>query len=72
MKYTVFYSRKVKAGLSYEMLEIGASAESDSGVEPMDMAFGRLRCFVDHYIDVERDRLIKERVKRPEPGKKGD
>ena len=66
MKYTVSYSRKVKAGLSYEMLEISASAESDTGVEPMEAAYGRVRAFVDQAVDRERERLLEKGVKRPE------
>ena len=65
MKYTVSYSRKVKAGLSYEMLEIFASVESDTGIEPMEAAFGRVQGFVDAMIDRERDRLLEKSVKRP-------
>ena len=66
MKFTVSYSRKVKAGLSYEMMEIFASIESDTSLETMDEAFERVRYFVDSKIDSERDRLVKESVPRPE------
>ena len=66
MKYTVSYSRKVRAGQKYEFMEIFASAESDTGVEPMDTAFERVRQFVDDRVEIERDRLLEKGVKRPE------
>lgn len=66
MKFTVSYSRKVKAGKAYEMMEIFASLESDTSIETMEKAFARVKRFVDHNIDFERDRLLKESVERPE------
>jgi len=69
MKYTVSYSRKVKAGLAYEMLEIFASVESDASIEPMQKALDRVKAFVEENIKRERDRLLKESVKRPTAGK---
>lgn len=66
MKFTVSYSRKVKAGKAYEMMEIFTSIESDTAIEPMDIAFERVKGFVDAKIDVERDRLLEESVKRLE------
>ena len=66
MKYTVSYSRKVKAGSAYEMLELFASIESDDGVEPMEAAYNRVKTFIDTRVDSERDRLLEKGVKRPE------
>ena len=66
MKFTVSYSRKVKAGKAYEMMEIFASVESDTAVEPMGDAFERVRDFVEGWIEVESDRLLEKSVPRPE------
>ena len=65
MKFTVSYSRKVKAGKSYEMLEIFASLEGDTAIETMDQAFERVKYFVDSKIAAESDRLLEESVPRP-------
>lgn len=66
MKYTVSYSRKVKAGKSYEMMEIFVSVESDTAIEPMGTAYERVRDFVEGWIEVERERLLETSVPRPE------
>jgi len=65
MKFTVSYSRKVKAGRSYEMLEIGASVEQDTAVETMNQAFKGLRDGVNKWINEEQNRLLESSVKRP-------
>lgn len=65
MKFTVNYSRKVKAGRTYEMLEIGATVEQDTAVESMNQAFEGLRDGVNKWIQEEQDRLLESSVKRP-------
>lgn len=62
MKFTVSYSRKVKAGLAYEMLDVFASLEGDTAVETMDASFDKVKYFVDSKIISERERLAKEVV----------
>ena len=42
MKFTVMYSRKVRTK-TYEMLEIGLSAEFDSAMTSIDEAFDFVR-----------------------------
>jgi len=66
VKFTVSYSRKVKAGLAYEMLEVFASVESDTSIEPLEVAYERVKAFVESAIEVERDRLLEKSVKRPQ------
>lgn len=66
MKYTVNYSRKVRAGPKYEVLEIGVFLESDTGVEPIEAAYGRIRAFVDEQVDRARERLSEKAVPKPE------
>ena len=63
MKFTISYARKVKAGQSYEMMEVFAALEGDTAVETMDQAFDKVRYFVDSKVDKERERLIKEAEK---------
>ena len=72
MKFTVHYSRKVKAGLAYEMLEIGLVYQSDDSVAPPRDVFERVRSMVNSWIEEERDRLLKTSVKRPETEREGD
>lgn len=66
MKFTVSYSRKVKAGKAYEMMEIFCSVESDTAVETMDSAFARVKNFVENKIEANQERLLETSVKRPE------
>jgi len=72
MKFTVSYSRKVKAGLAYEMLEIFASAESDDSIASMQDVLDRCKYFVEENLERERDRLLEKSVKRPAVEKEGD
>jgi len=67
MKFTVSYSRKVKAGLAYEILEIFASIDSDTSLETMQEAYCRVKAFVETQIERERDQLLEKSVKRPSP-----
>lgn len=66
MKFTVSYSRKVKAGKAYEMMEIFASIESDTSIETMDDAFERVKKFVNNRIDANQDELLEKSAPRPE------
>lgn len=66
MKFTVSYSRKVKAGKPYEMLEIGLSREHDDSWTDPDQAFAEVRAFVNKRIEEGQERLLKESVNRPE------
>lgn len=72
MKFSVSYSRKVKAGRTYEMLEIGASVEQDTSVQNMRQAFEELRDEVNKWIEAEQDRLLESSVKRPAIEKEAD
>ena len=65
MKFTVSYSRKVKAGRTYEMMEIFASIESDTSIETMDVALERVKYLVNQNIEKEQDRLLAETGQRP-------
>ena len=66
MKYTLNYSRKIRAGPKYEVLEISVYLESDTGVEPMDKAYERIRDFVDANVDRARERLSEKAAPKPE------
>lgn len=66
MKFGISYNRKVKAGKTYEMLEIGMYAEFDSGEHNPNKAFKAVRDQVNKWIEEERDRILKECVPRPE------
>ena len=65
MKFTVSYSRKVKAGKAYEMMEIFYSVESDTSIETPSQALQRVMDFVNGQIDSEVDRLLETSVSRP-------
>ena len=65
MKFTVSYSRKIKAGKAYEMLEIFASIESDTGIETMEQAFERVKYFVDNQIEANRNEFLEKAVPKP-------
>ena len=69
MKFGVSYNRKVKAGLAYEMLEIGLWVEHDSALNSPDKVLHEIKSKVNSWIDEERDRLLKKSVKRPEVDK---
>lgn len=63
MKFTVHYSRKVRTQ-AYEMLEIGLVAEFDSAITNIDEAFDFVKDKVNLWIEDERDRILREEVKR--------
>jgi len=60
MKFTISYSRKIKAGKPYEMLEIFAAIESDTAIEPMEVTFERAKNFVTDKLAEEQKRLSEE------------
>jgi len=66
VKYTINYSRKIRAGPKYEVLELGVYLESDTGVEPMEAAYESVRAFVDREVDRARERLLEKPAKGPE------
>lgn len=59
VKYTVSYTRKVKAGDSYEMLEIGLTREFDENM-PITKGFEATQNRVNNWIDQERRMLNHE------------
>ena len=63
MKFTVMYSRKVRTK-TYEMLEIGLSAEFDSAITSVDEAFDYVRDKVNLWIEDERNRILEREVRR--------
>jgi len=63
VKFTVMYSRKVRTK-TYEMLEIGLSAEFDSAITSVDEAFDYVRDKVNLWIEDERNRILEREVRR--------
>ncbi len=63
MKFTVMYSRKVRTK-TYEMLEIGLSAEFDSAMTSIDEAFDFVKDKVNIWIEDERNRILEREVRR--------
>lgn len=55
MKYTIHYSRKVKAGQPYEMIEIGLELEGDTGTDGIADKFREAKDRVDQWISEEKD-----------------
>jgi len=66
LKFGVSYHRRVKAGKTYEMLEIGLYAEFVTSQTSYDEAFKQIRDKVNVWIEEERDRILAECVPRPE------
>jgi hypothetical protein len=69
MKFGISYNRKVKAGRTYEMLEIGLYMEFDTGETTINKAFQLVKSKVNKWIEIERDRILAECVPRPEAQK---
>ena len=68
MKFTVSYSRKVKAGQTYEMLSILCALESDTSIETMQAAFDRVKKFVEENVEKERVKLREDCQGEQKPG----
>jgi len=63
MRFNILYSRKVRTK-AYEMLEIGFSADyDDAHVKPQD-AFDIVRDLVNRWIAEERERILRDEVRR--------
>lgn len=72
LKFSISYNRKVKAGRSYEMLEIGLYREFDDSKTPPTEAFNLVRDLVTAWVQREQDRLLESSVNRPEISQKGE